>query len=128
MGSPVSPIVCNLYLEDLEQRAIATALHPPSWWFRYVDDTHSKHKKARIHEFTDHLNSLDEHIQFTYELPSKVGEDTNALAFLDSLSCVQEDGSLKIKVYRKATHTDQYLNFSSYHPIEHKPSRYIYSD
>ena len=32
MGSQVSPIVCNLFMEDLEQRAIATALHPPSWW------------------------------------------------------------------------------------------------
>ena len=29
MGSPVSPIVCNLYMEYFEQRALATAEHPP---------------------------------------------------------------------------------------------------
>ena len=29
MGSPVSPIVCNLYMGDFEQRALATAEHPP---------------------------------------------------------------------------------------------------
>ena len=29
MGSPVSPIVCNLFMEDLERRAIDTAPHPP---------------------------------------------------------------------------------------------------
>ena len=122
MGSPVSPIVCNLYLEDLEQRAISTALNPPAWWFRYVDDTHSKHKKALLEEFTDHLNTIDPDIQWTCEVPKTVGSDDNALAFLDSLSCVKADGSLKLKIYRKATHTDQYLNFASNHPIEHKLS------
>ena len=30
MGSPVSPIVANLYMECLEQKALSTAPHPPS--------------------------------------------------------------------------------------------------
>ena len=30
MGSPVSPIVANLYMEYLEQEALSTAAHPPS--------------------------------------------------------------------------------------------------
>ena len=29
MGSPVSPIVANLYMEYLEQKALSTAPHPP---------------------------------------------------------------------------------------------------
>lgn len=33
-----------------------------------------------------------------------------------------EDGSIKIKVYRKPTHTDQYLLWSSEHPTAHKLS------
>ena len=30
MGSPVSPIVANLYMEYLEQKALSTAPHPQS--------------------------------------------------------------------------------------------------
>ena len=35
MGSPVSPIVCNIYMKDFEQRALAEASDPPRWWKRY---------------------------------------------------------------------------------------------
>ena len=126
MGSPVSPIVCNLYMEDFEQKAIATAAHPPTWWCRYVDDTHTKLKKAYAQEFTDRLISLDEDIRWTneaeVEIPTNDNSTESALAFLDTWSVINDDGSIKTRVYRKATHTDQYLNCESNHPSRHECS------
>ena len=34
MGSPVNPIVANLYMEYLEQKALSSAPHPSRFWHR----------------------------------------------------------------------------------------------
>ncbi|KAI8506885.1 hypothetical protein Bbelb_153240 [Branchiostoma belcheri] len=56
-----------------------------------------------------------DNIKFTQE-PSH----DNMLPFLDTKTIVEEDGNLRFEVYRKPTHTDQYLAFDSHHPLEHK--------
>ena len=37
MGSPLSPIVANLYMESLKRRALEKAPQRPKRWIRYVD-------------------------------------------------------------------------------------------
>ena len=39
MGSPLSPIIANLFIEDLEEQAMHSAPLQPSLWLRYVDNT-----------------------------------------------------------------------------------------
>ena len=101
MGSPVSPIVANLYMEDFEDIALSSAPNPPSVWVRYVDDTFVKIHEYHVDEFSSHINSIDPKIQFTIE-PELEGK----LPFLDLCVHVLEDGATKLTIYRKPTHTD----------------------
>ena len=39
---PLSPIVCNLYVEYFKQKALATAEHLLDWWGRYME-THTQY-------------------------------------------------------------------------------------
>ena len=39
MGSPVSEVIVNLYMEEFEERATATATSKPKIWKRYLHDT-----------------------------------------------------------------------------------------
>ena len=132
MGSPVSAIVCNLFMEFFEQKALSGYSHPPRWWRRYVDDTHTILKKDHAQRFTEYLNTVDPDIKWTSEgetitevVTTDDGEDQEtkierSLAFLDTLSVVDERGRITTRVYRMGTHTDQYLNYQSNHPLEHK--------
>ena len=116
MGSPVSPIVANLYMEYLEQKALSTAPHPPKFWGRYVDDTFVIHKEANKQGFLQHINSVDPAIRFTVE----DNKEDGSIPFLDTIVKPEADGSLSITVYRKPTHTDQYLQWDSHHHLSAK--------
>ena len=59
MGSQVSSIVANLYMEYLEQKALSNALNPPRFWHRFVDDTIVIHKEVNKQGFLQHINSVD---------------------------------------------------------------------
>ena len=72
MGSPISPIVANLFMEDLEVQAIKTSTTPPALWKRYVDDTFTIIKKDNRNSFVLHLNSIHPNIKFTREEPENI--------------------------------------------------------
>ena len=104
MGSPVSPIVANPYMEYLEQKALSTA-PTAKFWCRYVDDTFVIHKEANKHGFLQHINSVDPAIRFTVQ----DNKEDGSIPFLDTIVKPEADGTLSITVYMKPAHTDQYL-------------------
>ena len=63
MGSPVSPIVANLCMEDYEGKALEAYQDPPTYWGRYVDDVLAVIKTANIEPLTQHLNAQHTSIQ-----------------------------------------------------------------
>ena len=110
MGSPLSPIIANSYMEAFEEKAINTS--------PFVDDTFVIIKKTQKESLISHINSIDEKIQFTMEDSREDG----SMPFLDTLVTPCSEGNLSTRVYRKPTHTDLYLQWDSHHTIAAKYS------
>ena len=64
MGSPLSPIVANIFMENFEAKALETAPHPPSLWKRFVDDTFVILETEHKEEFFNYINAIEEKISF----------------------------------------------------------------
>ena len=90
-------------------------------WKRFVDDTLEVINRGSVTQLTEHLNSVDStgSIRFTYK-----EETEGQILFLDTLLIRKEDENVKLLVYRKKTHTDQYLNFMSHHHYIRKVRSY----
>ena len=116
MGSPVRPIVANLYMEEIEDHAIQTAQTPPKTWKRYVDDISTLLKKSFVTAFHDILNPINPPILFPLE-----HERDRQLPFVDTLVS-HSNGTITTNVYQKPTHTNRYLDYNSHHDKKHKIS------
>ncbi|XP_020297813.1 uncharacterized protein LOC109862232 [Pseudomyrmex gracilis] len=91
MGSPISPIIANIFMEHFESQAIKKAPLKSQTWFRYVDDTFViwQHGERELYNFLDFLNKQHPNITFTLET-----EQHGKLPFLDVLVTRKPDGSL----------------------------------
>ena len=97
MGSPVSPIVANLYMECFEQKDLSTATHPPRMWLRYVYDIFVIQKEDHKQNFLEHINNADPALKFTVE----DNKEDGAIPFLDTIVKPEPDCTVYITVYRK---------------------------
>ena len=98
-------------MEDFGEQALTSAPCTPKIWKRYVDDTFTILSCDKVDLFLQHLNSQQPMICFTMET-----ETNNTIPFLDALVTRALNGYLSTSVYRKPTHTDQYLAYDSHHP------------
>jgi hypothetical protein len=66
MGSPVSAVIANLVMEDVEQRALASVPVAVSFWKRFVDDVISSVSRNKIDILLRHLNSIEPPVHPTH--------------------------------------------------------------
>ncbi|CAL8107370.1 unnamed protein product [Orchesella dallaii] len=118
MGSPISPIMAEIFMQHLETTKISQ-IQDLKNWLRFVDDGYGQVNRRKLEYVKDQLNNIHPKIKFTMEV-----ENTNnhSLPFLDILVTRKEDGSFGHQIYRKPTHSDKYLHFTSAHPLCHKIS------
>ena len=107
----------EIYMQSLETTDITTADHPPKVREHHVDDVFLIVHKIYLQELLEHINNLHPQTQFTKE------EDDNfTLPLFDTLVQRNHDETILVKIYRKPTHTNQYLKFTSHNPISAKQS------
>ena len=116
-GSPVSVVVAEIVMQNIEEQALAIYTRTAPLWFCYVDDTFTAVHKHGIDDFHEHLNRQNADIQFTKEI-----EENGKIPFLDCL-VTRDNNKLKTTIYRKPTHTDRLLDQSSYKLTSHKATQ-----
>ena len=63
IGCPLSPVVANIFMDDFETTALATANYSPTIWKRYADDTFViwPHGRDRLESFLSYINFRSHH-------------------------------------------------------------------
>ena len=117
MGSPLAPILANLFLGFHEETWLNNFNHSnhPLLYRRYVDDTFCVfHNEQDAMSFFDYFNSRHPNIKFTFEK-----ENDGKLSFLDILvdNCSRD---CVFSVFHKKTYTGLLTNFFSFTPSCYK--------
>jgi len=114
MGSPLSPIIADIVMQDLEENVLnKDHVHLP-FYYRYVDDIVFATNDANVNHILELFNSYHQRIKFTVEK-----ESNRSLSFLDLLLIVNNNRII-IDWFHKKSFSGRYLSFFSHHPICHK--------
>ena len=117
MGSPLGPILANIFLCYHEKRWLDNCPYEfkPIKYLRYVDDTFVLFwNESDADEFQKYLNAQHPNIKFTVEK-----EQNNTLPFLD-VQVTRMDEEFVTGTYRKPTFSGIYSNYQSLIPTEYK--------
>lgn len=120
MGSPLSSILAEIYLNDFENKHIMSHTNKFRnsivYYYRYVDDAIClfKGNSRQIDLFTKRLNAIHPKIKFKREI-----EHENKINYLD-LTIHTHENKHQFSVFHKPTQSSQVIHASSNHPISHK--------
>ena len=117
MGSPLAPVLANLFMGHHERIWLQQYDGPAIYFYRrYVDDTFCLfNNETDALEFFHYINDKHPNITFTMET-----EVNHKLSFLDVLLDNSNPPSLVTSVFRKSTYTGLLTNFLSFSPFPYK--------
>ncbi|XP_067627468.1 uncharacterized protein [Eurosta solidaginis] len=110
MGSPTSPIIADIVMEELLDNAMNKLARKPRLLTKYVDDLLAIINENVVQNILDALNSFDKNIKFITEL-----EDDGKLPYLDSI-VIRRGNQLKLMWYKKSITSGRIINYYSKHP------------
>jgi len=97
MGSPISGIIAEIYLQHLEEIYMKHWIESRHimYYKRYVDDIVIlfDHKKTNELEITRNMNGVSKHLEFKTTM-----EDNNSINYLD-LTIYRNTNSIEIGIY-----------------------------
>ena len=116
MGSPLDPVLANLFMGHHEQHwLIQKEALPVLFYKRYVDDIFCIFKTSeQADKFLYFLNTRYKNIKFTFEK-----EQDQKLPFLDVLITKTNNNRIT-KKYKKSTDTGLLTNYLSFIPTRYK--------
>lgn len=109
MGSPASPIVADIVMENLLDSCIEKLAIKPKILTKYVDDLFCVVSECEINTILEVFNNFHPSIKFTMER-----ETNSKLPYLDTL-VVRRGEHLAINWYQKPTSSGRIINFHSKH-------------
>ncbi|XP_055590872.1 uncharacterized protein LOC129742954 [Uranotaenia lowii] len=115
MGSPTSPILCDLVMEGLLRNCTKKLDFPVPLLIKYVDDLLLALPNNQLTHVLQTFNSYHPKMQFTMETAKN-----NSIAFLDTFITINEDRTLSTEWYSKDISSGRLLNYHSFHPISVK--------
>ena len=110
MGSALATVLSELFLQHIENNMFKLDFKDLQLYIIYVDDCLLiwNRTEDKLRSFLNIFNQQDPTIKFTIEL-----ENNHNLFFLDVLTTKRET-SFDLSIYRKSTHSDEYLRYYSY--------------
>ena len=122
IGTKFAPPYACIYMDQVEQKFLATQINQPLIWLRYIDDIFFiwTHWEKEREKFMSSFNSFPPNLKLTYE-PSK-----KDISFLDLKVSLSKD-KLSTDLHIKLTDCHQSLHYSSNHP-EHTKRSIVYSE
>ena len=117
MGSPLGPILANIFLSHHEEILLNKCLikFKPSFHRRYIDDIFVLFESSESADsFREYMSSKHQNINFTVK-----NENVGSLSYLDVKIC-RKNGKFVTSVYGKPTFSGVFTNYQSFIPTHQK--------